>query len=1054
MHVRDHIAFTDKYIVGGREVSKEEYLAHREANPLPKGLIDNNGKGGSSSTTESTDAIDKRNAATTYGGGVFKSARPLRTPPIGHPETITSSTQMMEELTEAGKNLQSSITNEFTQVAQGRVGAPRPAKSEPIVSVAPLTPTSPKVNNFAPRPKPPRTGSGQQRVAYKDINGLFKDKFLRNYLYINQVGQDGTNLTSYNITLFTLPESSCLGAKMNRIAIDGYHAYPEAIVITQSGGTDEFYLEDLEFTSVIGKKPDEGTGTPPRDVSFTIKAPTNNDFIDQLMKAAIVGGWKSHMDMALFMHIEWKGRSVNTDAPIAQVNNEYRCFPLKITASGGASINEGGSTYSMSCQGYSASSFNNQVGLVKEDGSISGKTVGELLARLVQELFRSAQRGQDNMLIPDEIYIEFPKENGGGVNKIYNYNMVTSNAKEFANLATQKNENSHNKKTSTGSENPGKFVTTAPANSDVSVVAKSKYAPEIEMTSSRVTFHLKAGMSIKDIIVKIVSHTKEAQQMIAGIPDAEDSEAMKKKKDVDPASYMREFITITSDVELKAWDSAQRKYAARHFIKVTEYKAPSYSEAEQITTKQDKQTSMDRLMGMLNDNFIRKCYHHIHTGLNTEIKSLDWNFDNTLFFASNLYSGVVASYNQRAHGKRLGMADDGTSHLGFADAALNAKRAIDEAKVEAAQAVADAKTEAEKKAEKAKKLAKQAKNGNFAGGPPGSESRSLLNAQEAEKEATEAAAQLKQRQKEFKDKIAKLRSDELIAQLQGSADVKRGSITTQIVSFEEGGDQTAFLKGLGANAQAFQTADGRVQVIRWEAASLPVALAPKKGGTMLSDVTDDIVIDSIKTGSMFPVQFASTRLGETEQGGIRKDHDKGKNVFAEIYQNRNVEMMKISMVIRGDPYWIPNIGQMLYMTGADVIESKVGQTEKAVAARAAANPNFSVSPSAQESYCIIIADQANTYEPATGVMKIKERNSLNGVYLVTQVKHQFSGGEFTQELEMVRSTGIDLNAVFGGYSLADAARAQKEIADNGGTHHVAEKFEALDTAAAMGDIGT
>ena len=222
---------------------------------------------------------------------------------------------------------------------------------------------------------------------------------------------------------------------------------------------------------------------------------------------------------------------------------------------------------------------------------------------------------------------------------------------------------------------------------------------------------------------------------------------------------------------------------------------------------------------------------------------------------------------------------------------------------------------------------------------------------------------------------------------------------------------------------------------------------------MLSDVNDEIVMESIKSGAMFPVQFASTRMAETEQGGIRKDHDKGKNVFAEIYQNRNIEMMKISMVIRGDPYWIPNIGQMLYKTeGMQKFNAQpVDAADATLVTSTVNNPNFSVSPSTKEAYCVIIADQANTYDPATGVMKIKERNSLNGVYLVTQVKSQFSGGEFTQELELVRSTSIDLNSVFGGYNLSDAVRVNKKLqAETNGIVSVSSQYANI-TRADGGD---
>ena len=158
---------------------------------------------------------------------------------------------------------------------------------------------------------------------------------------------------------------------------------------------------------------------------------------------------------------------------------------------------------------------------------------------------------------------------------------------------------------------------------------------------------------------------------------------------------------------------------------------------------------------------------------------------------------------------------------------------------------------------------------------------------------------------------------------------------------------------------------------------------------------------------MFPAQFANTRLGETDQNGIRIDHDKGKNIFAEIYQNQKVNMMTVELGIRGDPYWIPNIAQKM--------QKNKGKGE-----------NPSVSPSTNESYCIIIADQANTYKPDTGVMIINKRNALNGVYLAIEATHTFSDGEFSQVLSLTRDPTIELNSVFGGLTISEAAQVKAE----------------------------
>jgi hypothetical protein len=64
----------------------------------------------------------------------------------------------------------------------------------------------------------------------------------------------------------------------------------------------------------------------------------------------------------------------------------------------------------------------------------------------------------------------------------------------------------------------------------------------------------------------------------------------------------------------------------------------------------------------------------------------------------------------------------------------------------------------------------------------------------------------------------------------------------------------------------------------------------------------------------------------------------------------------------------------------------------------------------QEEYCILLASQGNEYNNA-GIMQINERNGLNNVYNVIQTTHRFTGGEFTQTLNMQRVDTIDLNAV-------------------------------------------
>jgi len=228
----------------------------------------------------------------------------------------------------------------------------------------------------------------------------------------------------------------------------------------------------------------------------------------------------------------------------------------------------------------------------------------------------------------------------------------------------------------------------------------------------------------------------------------------------------------------------------------------------------------------------------------------------------------------------------------------------------------------------------------------------------------------------------------------------QGGKTTNFFTEEE---QVQFraANSLTPNQQAFFQSDGRIKIITWDPASEKDVIVNGGQPLYIKDINEEITIKAIEQGVMFPVQFGSTRLAQDNQGGMRVDYTKGKNVFAEIYNNRKIEMMTLNLSIRGDPYWIPI-------------------TQKN-------NGDRSVSPEIRENYLIVISDQANTWDPNTGVMVLNQRNSLNGVYLVKEVKHSFSGGEFKQDLSCVRGTSIDLNTMFGGLSLSDAVQVDAKL---------------------------
>lgn len=869
---------------------------------------------------------------------------------------------------------------------------------------------------FSPRSlvEPKAEGElNQGRVKYADLKALFQNKFLPNELYINKDETSGYNLTAYNITLFALPEALLLGAKINQVAANGLHHYQQsAIIIAQSAGSDEFYIDGLEFDSIIGRAPDEGTGSPPKNISITIKAPTSSDFVDQLMKVAIVGGWKDHIQMPLFIHIEWKARDVDTDAMVTQVPGaDFRCFGLYLRKLGGGAspmtiaLDEGGSSMTLGANGFTRQSANNQVGRVHEGLTVDGYTVGEILGKVALEMYKLETSGKDNSIVPDEIYITFPKEDGTGINEIKDWKMVVGKSEFFSSVASDANPG----KNTIGTEGtPSKARTNAtsphPNASDSTYIPKKVAFADFKKASKKVTYTAKEGDSLVEAIIKICSNTKRAQELISGIPDAQSPDAVKDKKKVSDTDIARKFITITSDIELIGYDPGRRQYAAKHFIKIFLQNGVSWSEAEQITTTQDKKVSTDRLYKMLSDNYIRKCYHHIHTGLNTEVISVDYNFDKTLMYSGQLYSGVVAGFQNRQHGVQLGTANDGASHLGFGDKELNQKRVLEEINVEAAEAVLAIEEDLARLGDPEKVAA---------GGPPGTQA-AAISRRKQEKKDLERKLTVETARRDELARLAKEKNFEALLTGSGATNVtaefvnQRAGPPGRTTNFFTTEEQVQFRQAnaLTENQKAFIQPDGRIKVISWDPAPEKDVIVNGGQPLYIKDIDEEITVKALEQGVMFPVQFGSTRLAQDNQGGMRVDYTKGKNVFAEIYNNRKIEMMTLDITIRGDPYWIP-------ITQHD-------------------NGDRSVSPEVRENYFILISDQANTWDPNTGIMVLNQRNSLNGVYQVKEVKHTFAGGEFRQDLSCIRGTAIDLNALFGGLSLSEAVAVDAKLREDEG----------------------
>jgi hypothetical protein len=132
-------------------------------------------------------------------------------------------------------------------------------------------------------------------------------------------------------------------------------------------------------------------------------------------------------------------------------------------------------------------------------------------------------------------------------------------------------------------------------------------------------------------------------------------------------------------------------------------------------------------------------------------------------------------------------------------------------------------------------------------------------------------------------------------------------------------------------------------------------------------------------------------------GGFRRSLSRGrKAAIAEIFHdniiNSSADLIQANMGIRGDPYYLPTSG--------------MGNYNAAPSSRPALNQDGTMNYQGQEVHCIVNFRMPFDYNDTSGRMDFSDKQAMfSGLYKIIGVTNNFSGGEFTQELDMVRIPG-------------------------------------------------
>jgi len=112
-------------------------------------------------------------------------------------------------------------------------------------------------------------------------------------------------------------------------------------------------------------------------------------------------------------------------------------------------------------------------------------------------------------------------------------------------------------------------------------------------------------------------------------------------------------------------------------------------------------------------------------------------------------------------------------------------------------------------------------------------------------------------------------------------------------------------------------------------------------------------------------------------------------------------LIEINLTIRGDPYWLGTPRDIPPINGFEEWLNTNPEENKSLAIYSTGIEN------------LLITFKVPSEIDENGNVVLKSKNVFNGVYAVVQVKHSFSGGNFTQTLFCRRNPFIDVNLLLG-----------------------------------------
>jgi hypothetical protein len=206
------------------------------------------------------------------------------------------------------------------------------------------------------------------------------------------------------------PDKTYMKGKVYDIIAKTANMDPKNRVKTAYGKFD-FFIDNLEITNTIGQR--HGRNNMVSTISFDILEPYSMGlFLQSVQAAADKYKHPAYTEAPFLLTIEFKG--IKENGQMSSVPNATRYIPFRF-ADINFNVSSQGSTYRCTAYNWAAQAAKSNYSQLKNDHSISGKTVQEILQTgpnslqtVVNKRFQDLVK-QNVIAVADEIVILFPK---------------------------------------------------------------------------------------------------------------------------------------------------------------------------------------------------------------------------------------------------------------------------------------------------------------------------------------------------------------------------------------------------------------------------------------------------------------------------------------------------------------------------------------------------------------------------------------------------------------------------------------------------------------------